>query len=127
MGFNIDKIGKVIGSGALITLGPQLCAGMLNEWVKTLTVKDVAEWVYSDKRIWDNIPQEFQDKLLIWGPKFGDMKWLTPEYLVKECKAGNPAVCSLFINSPQAGKWLVINLEDLKKEVLPGYKVKVSV
>lgn len=115
--FDAEKLGKIFGSGLLIYAAPQLLSGALNEWLLTISVKEICTWVASDKALWDEIAPEWQGKLKTWGPRMGDMKWLTPEWMILECRKQNPAICSLFLSWAEAGVWLQKNLENLKKEL----------
>ena len=124
---DLSKVGGMAMSGIFSVAGPQLVGGMLGEWVKTLTVPMVCEWVSQDKHLWDNLNGEWKAKLVMWGPKLGDTKWLTAEWLVKECRNDNPAVVSLFINWDKAHQWLNCELdllrENIYKKAVPVYKM----
>ncbi len=119
MPISIDKVSKVLGSGLLIVCGPQILSGMVCEWIKTVKIANISDWVVHDKRIWDHVPDEWKDKLRIWGPRLGDLKWLDTEWLIKECRSANPGVVSLIINWPDAAAWVTKQLEDLKSEIIP--------
>jgi len=116
---DVKKISKILGSGLLVVCGPQIVSGMLAEWIKNVKVSNVSDWVVHDKRVWDHVPDEWKDKLRIWGPRLGDLKWLDTEWVLKECRDANPSVVSLILNWPDAAAWISKNIADLKKEILP--------
>jgi hypothetical protein len=119
VGFSADKALKILGSGLLVLAGPQLFEGMFSEWVKTLRIIDVEEWVIHDQNLWDNIEPGWQANLVRYGPRMGKIgEMLTVEWAIKTTVPKNPALASLFLNWPDAQEWLGRNLEDLKLHVL---------
>jgi len=115
---NPQKLLRIIGTGLLAVGGPQMVEGMFQEWVKKVKISDVEEWVVKDKRIWEQISPAWQEQLLHYGPKMGDLSFLTVEWAVKSATKTNPGLASLFLNWPEALNWLDKNLKDLKKETL---------
>ena len=117
---DLSKIGKVVGTGVMAVAGEQIMSGALSEWIKKVPFSAAKDWVLQDKRIWDQLPPEWQIKLRKWGPNLGRCDWLTAEWLIVQGRSANPAVCSLFLNWPAASKWLQKNIEDLKAQILPS-------
>ena len=119
MAFDAEKVLNIMGSGLLAIAGPQIFEGMFTEWIKTLKIVEIEDWIINDKNLWDNITPGWQANLVRYGPRMGEIgKLLTFDWMIKTAAKCNPSLASLFLSWPEGQEWLKLNLEDLKSHIL---------
>ncbi len=113
----LERIQKVLNSTFIAFAAPDVLAGMLGEWAKILTVKEVVLHVKNETTLWSLIDPTFQKQIETLGPRIPNLDFMTEEWALGAVKDTNPTVASLFINWEDAMVWLRSQITDLKKHV----------
>lgn len=108
------------GKGLLAEAAPGFASGVIielfHQW--NVTVAKVTEDVQRDRSLWAEMGLDDRKQLVGLGKQLGNLDFITPELVVESIKDDFPAVASLFLNWPEAGEWLVRQVEQLKKEAI---------
>lgn len=107
------------GKGLLAEAAPSFASGVIielfHQW--DVTVTKVTEDVQRDRSLWADIEPDDRKQLAVFARQLGSLDFITPELIIESIKEEFPAVASLFLNWPEAGQWLIRQVEQLKKEV----------
>jgi len=112
----------IFGRGAVISLSPQMFAGLLVGVLKhqQIGIKEVADYVKRDVSLWAELPEERQLQIKhLAGHIGGSPDWLTAEWLVNAIRKQLPGLASLFLGDPAAAKWLVKQVVIIKANLWP--------
>lgn len=103
---DITKIGNILLDGVIGEMAPGLLKGILVERLKDTTVAQASEWVNSNYTLWDKISPAYQEQAKRFAPKFGDLSWLTTDWVISALKNKKPALASLFLGWKKGYNWL---------------------
>lgn len=105
--------------GLILEMAPKISGGMMNElfhqW--NMDFAKLTEYVRENKSLWSMIEPEQHEQLRALAEKVGDLDFLTADVLINGIRKDFPGVASLFLNWPEAGDWLLLQIEELKAQV----------
>jgi hypothetical protein len=119
----LDKIKQLaapFGRGLLAEAAPAIAGGVLTEFLHQwhVDVASITQDIQSDRSLWTDIGPDERRQLAFFAKKIGNLDFITPEWFIENIKEDFPAVASLFLNWPEAGEWLVRQIDELKREVM---------
>lgn len=108
----------MFGKGLILQMAPEISGGIINglfhEW--NMDITKVTEFVRGNKTLWSMVEPEQQEQLGALVEKVGDLDFLTADVLIDGIKEDFPGLASLFLNWPEAGAWLLLQVEDFKAQ-----------
>lgn len=117
MGIKIREIASSFLQGALIQQAPNILMGVMSEFLPTLKVRDVAQYVKVDQSLWEKLPENNRVTVMELGPKLGSLDWFNLEWLMAAGKQYNTALYSALQEWPEGQAWLVAQIEDIKRHI----------
>ena len=85
--------------------------------MEPVTVAQASGWVMRNEKLWDKIPDHYQESLRNNAPKFKNLDWVNTEWAIESIKTKNPALASLFLGWRKGHNWLGRQVEIIKEEV----------
>jgi hypothetical protein len=115
----LEKYGHVLLAGLLSEVSPEMIKGAMIEMLSQTSVRETSEWVEKDFTLWDKIPPFAQARLKKYSNHFGDLEWLTTEWVIDSLREDHPGLASLFLGWKKANNWLTRQIDIIKGELLP--------
>jgi len=119
---NLDilrKYANIFGTGLLKETTPKIAQGFINQLFHQWHVDTdmVTQYVQSNQSLWDKMAPDTRNQLGVLAERVGDLDFITPELFITGIKKDFPGVASLFLNWPEAGEWLTMQIDELKAGV----------
>jgi len=114
----IEKYGTMLLSGLLGELSPDMIKGAMVELLGSTSVRETSEWVEKDFSLWERVPPNAQQRLKKFAHHFGNLDWLTAEWVIEALREDRPALASLFLGWKKARNWLARQIIIIKRELL---------
>jgi hypothetical protein len=122
----LDRLNKIkqamrpFGHGLLAEITPQIAGGVINEFFKqwNVDVAKVTEDVQRDRSLWEDLKPDQRKQLADLATRLGNLDFMTAELVIESIRDDFPAVASLFLNWPEAGQWLIKQVDELKQQAL---------
>ena len=117
----VKEVADTLKRGLMLQMAPEIAGGLVNglfhQW--NVDIKKVTEDVRENKSFWFMMDAEQHEQLRVLAEKLGEVDFLTAEVVINGIKKDFPGVASLFLNWPEAGKWLLLQIEDVKARARP--------
>lgn len=117
-----NLLGSSFFGGAIIHYFPHMLRGGLKEYMGKVKFHDLVDWVNADKNLWQELPDNFKNTLLDYGPRLGDLEWLTADWVIDASSESAPSIASLLTGWPEGHAWLERQVEDIKSHTKVGAK-----
>lgn len=119
---SLDRLKQMVaplGKGLLSEAVPGLASGVLIEFLNRwhVNVKKIAEYVKDNRSLWADLGLDERSQLAHFAKKIGDLDFITPNWFINSIKTDFPDVASLFLNWPEAGEWMIKQIDELKREI----------
>ena len=106
--------------GSIVSIAvPEIAKGTVSRMATELKLdaRMVSQWVQSNTKLWDNIPDDYKSLLVEFSKDFRDLDWLTAEWMIDALKNSHPAISSLFLSWKRARTWLDKQIVIIKAEL----------
>ena len=105
--------------GLASQFAPQICKGLLIEYLGKVGISDIMTYVEKDISLWSQMSPEVQEKTRNIVVKFtqGHIEWLTPEWSIDAIHKDLPRVASLFLGWRKARNWLDRQIIELHQQL----------
>ena len=118
-----DKIKKLAGPtirGLTSQLAPQICKGLLIEYLGKVDISDIMTYVEKNTSLWSQMSPEIQGKTrkTVVDLTQGHIEWLTPEWAINAIRKDLPRVASLFLGWRKARNWLDKQIAEIHQQLL---------
>ncbi len=113
----IAKYAKIVSSGFIAQMAPSVFKGTLVEVLRSVTVKEAAEWVKNNTSLWETLSLKHREGLQIMAQKVGSLDWLTADWVIDALKKDCPALASLFLGWKKGHNWLVRQVSIIRSKV----------
>jgi len=121
LGSSIKEVANTFARGLMLQMAPEIAGGLINElfhqW--NVDIAKVTEDVRENKSFWFMMEPEQHEQLRVLAEKLGEVDFLTADVVINGIKKDFPGVASLFLNWPEAGEWLFLQIEDVKARARP--------
>jgi hypothetical protein len=107
-------------SGLLINNAPKLIKGFMKQYLCQIPFDTMVDWVNTSRSLWNEIPNEYKQNLIDFGPNLGSLDWFTVEWVIQAAAETAPGLASLFLSWPEGQSWLECQIEDIKTHISSG-------
>lgn len=108
------NLGSSFVTGMVIQYAPGILKGAMKEYLGKIVFEEFVGFVRNKQCLWDTLPANLQNTLEEFGPKLGELEWLTGEWLIETGRESAPAIYSLVLGWPEAEEWLENQVNDIK-------------
>jgi len=119
MSFDVERWGKTLLTGFLVSEAPVILKGALNEALSkySITVDTVIDLVNKNQSLWAMLDPQYYDRVQSVVAKIGDLGWVDSRWAINAIKQNHPALASLFLGWRKARNWLDRQLEEIRSHL----------